>query len=68
MVRRMNPSLGCRVDTSHPATAASSSISLATAAPGPGARPPDASSGSLPSLICACCPVFTAAFRRIACR
>jgi hypothetical protein len=48
-VRRMNPSLIWRVDTSHSATAAYSSISFATVAPDSGVRPSDASLSSLPS-------------------
>jgi hypothetical protein len=48
MVRRMNPSLVCRVDTSHGAIAAYSSSSLATVASDSGVRPSDASLSSLP--------------------
>jgi hypothetical protein len=39
MVRRMNPTLVYRVDTSYSATTASSSISFATAAPVLGSGP-----------------------------
>jgi hypothetical protein len=66
MVRRMNPSLVCRVDTSHSATAAYSSISFATVAPDSGVRPSDASLSSLPSSMWACCSVLTVDLRRIA--
>ena len=65
MVRRIKPSLVCRVDTSHPATAAYSSISLATVASASGVRPSDASLRSLPSSICACRSVLAVALRRI---
>ena len=49
MVRRMNPSLVCRVDTSHGATAAYWSSSLAIVASDSGVRPSAASLSSLPS-------------------
>jgi hypothetical protein len=65
MVRRMNPSLVWRVDTSHSATAAYSSISFATVAPDSGVRPSDASSSGRPSSIWACCSVLTVDLRRI---
>ena len=65
MVRRMNPSLVCRVDTSHGAIAAYSSSSLATVAPDSGVRPSDASLSSLPSSMWACCSVLAVALRRI---
>jgi hypothetical protein len=51
MVRRMKLSLACRVDRSHCAIAACSSISLATVASDSGGRPSDASLSSLPSSI-----------------
>jgi hypothetical protein len=66
IVRRMNPSLVWRVDTSHSATAAYSSISFATVAPDSGVRPSDASLSSRPSSMCACCSVLTVDLRRIA--
>ena len=65
MVRRMNPSLVCRVDTSHGAIAAYSSSSLATVASDSGVRPSDASLSSLPSSMWACCSVLAVALRRI---
>ena len=65
MVRRMKPSLVCRVDTSHGAIGAYSSISLATVAPDSGVRPSDASLSSLPSSICACSSVLAVDLRRI---
>ena len=65
MVRRMNPSLVCRVDTSHGAIAAYSSSSLATVAPDSGVRPSDASLSSLPSSMWACCSVLAVDLRRI---
>jgi hypothetical protein len=68
MVRRMKPSLVCRVDTSHSAIGAYSSISLATVAPVSGVRPSDASLRSLPSSICACNSSLTVDRRRISCR
>jgi hypothetical protein len=66
IVRRMNPSLVCRVDTSHSATAAYSSMSVATVAPDSGVRPSDASLSSLPSSMRACCSVLTVVLRRSA--
>ena len=65
MVRRMNPSLVCRVDTSHGAIAAYSSRSLATVASDSGVRPSEASLSSLPSSMWACCSVLAVALRRI---
>jgi hypothetical protein len=65
MVRRMNPSLVCLVDTSHSATAAYSSMSVATVAPDSGVRPSDASFSSLPSSMRACCSVLTVDLRCI---
>ena len=65
MVRRINPSLVCRVDTSHGAIAAYSSSSLAIVAPDSGMRPSDASFSSLPSSMCACCSVLTVDLSRI---
>ena len=65
MVRRMNPSLVCRVDTSHGAIAAYSSRSFATVAADSGVRPSEASFSSLPSSMCACCSVLAVALRRI---
>jgi hypothetical protein len=66
MVRRMKPSLVCRVDTSHCAIAAYSSISLATVASDSGVRPSDASLSSLPSSMWTCCSVLTVDLRRMA--
>ena len=65
MVRRMNPSLVCRVDTSHGAIAAYSSSSFAMVAPDSGVRPSEASLSSLPSSMYACCSVLAVALRRI---
>ena len=65
MVRRMNPSLVCRVDTSHGAIAAYSSRSFATVAADSGVRPSEASFGNLPSSMRACCSVLAVALRRI---
>jgi hypothetical protein len=48
MVRRMKPSLVCRVDTSHGATSAYSSRSAATVAADSEVRPSEASFSSLP--------------------
>ena len=65
MVRRMNPSLVCRVDTSQGAMAAYSSSSLARVASDSGVWPSDASLSSLPNSMWACCSVFAVALRRI---
>jgi len=65
MVRRMNPSLVCRVDTPHGAIAAYSSSSLAMVAPDSGARPSEACLRSLPSSMYGCCSVLAVALRRI---
>jgi len=66
MVRRMNPSLVCRVDTSHGAIAAYSFRSFATVAADSGARPSEASFRSRPSSMRASCSVLAVALRRIA--
>ena len=58
MVRRMNPSLVCRVDTSHGAIAAYSSRSFAMVAPDSGVRPSAACLRNLPSSMYACCSVL----------
>ena len=65
MVRRMNPSLVCRVDTFHPAIAAYSSSRYATVTADSGMRPSDASLSSLPSSIRACRSVLTVDLKRI---
>jgi hypothetical protein len=64
-VRRMNPPLVCRVDTSHGAIDAYSSRSVATVAADSGVRPSEASFSSLPSSMCPCCSVLAVALRRI---
>jgi hypothetical protein len=66
MVRRMKPSLVCRVDTSHGAISAYSSRSAATVAADSGVRPSEASFSSLPSSMRACCSVLAVALRRMA--
>ena len=65
MVRRMYPSLVCRVETSHGAIAAYSSSSFATVASDSGVWPSDACFSSLPSSMYACCSVLAVALRRI---
>ena len=68
MVRRMKPSLVCRVDTSHSAIAVYWSINPAMVALASGVRPSDASLRSLPSSICAWSSPLTVDLRRISCR
>jgi hypothetical protein len=67
-VRRLDRPSASRVDSSHPVTAAYSSISLPTVASVSGLRPSDASFRSLPSSICASRSSLTVDLRRICCR